>query len=117
MVTPKYVPKRGDLCWVSFDPQSGQEQKGRRPALVLSNQLFNRRVGMAIVCPITNTDRRFPFHLRVPAESGVTGFVMVEQVKSIDYLQRNADYLGKVDEEFLNEVKDILDVCTEGESA
>lgn len=80
--------------------------------MVLSNQIFNRRVGLAIMCPVTNTDRRFPFHLTVPTDTGLTGFVMVEQLKSVDYLQRNAEFLGKVDREFLDEVALILSACT-----
>jgi mRNA interferase MazF len=80
-----YIPAKGDLIAVTFDPQSGHEQKGRRPALVISNDLFNQQTGMAIVCPITNTQRNIPFHIALPDESSVTGFVMVEQVKAIDF--------------------------------
>src|SRR5215510_1842139 len=80
-----YIPAKGDLIVVTFDPQSGHEQKGRRPALVISNDPFNQRTGLAIVCPITNTKRNIPFHVALPPESTVTGFVMVEQVKAIDF--------------------------------
>ncbi len=73
-----YVPNKGDFITLSFDPQSGHEQKGRRPALVISNLLFNQATGLAIVCPVTNTNRNIPFHLPVPASSTLTGFVMVE---------------------------------------
>jgi len=58
-----YIPGKGDFIAVTFDPQSGREQKGRRPALVVSNDLFNKHTGLVIVCPITNTDRKFPFHI------------------------------------------------------
>ncbi|MGD8845662.1 MAG: type II toxin-antitoxin system PemK/MazF family toxin, partial [Desulfobacteraceae bacterium] len=58
-----YTPRQGDLIAITFDPQSGYEQKGRRPAFVVSKDLFNRKTGMAIVCPVTNTDRSFPFHI------------------------------------------------------
>ena len=75
---PSYVPQKGDFITISFDPQSGHEQKGRRPALVVSNDLFNKATGLAIVCPITNTNRNIPFHLAVPAGSSLTGFVMTE---------------------------------------
>lgn len=61
----KYVPRKGDLITLSFDPQSGHEQKGRRPALVISNYLFTANTGLAIVCPLTNTDRKVPFHLPI----------------------------------------------------
>ncbi len=81
----RYVPQKGDLVVVSFDPQSGYEQGGRRPALVVSNTLFNQRTGLAFVCPVTNTDRGFPFHVPTGGETAVTGFIMAEQLKSIDF--------------------------------
>ncbi len=96
---------------VTFDPQSGHEQRGRRPALVVSNTLFNRHTGLAIVCPLTNTDRRFPFHVAVEDDPGITGFVMVEQVKSIDFTARKAKRIGKASQELLEEVLSILDAC------
>ena len=80
----RFVPKKVDLILLSFDPQAGHEQSGRRPALVISNDGFNQRVGLAIVCALTNTDRQIPFQLPIPAETGLTGFVMVEQVQSMD---------------------------------
>jgi mRNA interferase MazF len=90
-----YVPQKGDFVTLTFDPQSGHEQKGHRPTLVVSNTLFNSRTGLAIVCPLTNTDRHFPFHVAVIANPAVTGFVMVEQVKSIDFRARKAKGLRK----------------------
>ena len=108
---PRYVPKKGDFITLSFDPQAGHEQKGRRPALVVSNDLFNRHTGLAIVCPITNTDRAFPFHLAVPPESTLTGFVMVEQVKSIDYVTRGARFVKPAPSEFVENVLDLIDAC------
>ncbi|CAN5295327.1 hypothetical protein BH20ACI1_BH20ACI1_05010 [soil metagenome] len=83
----KYIPEKGDFITISFDPQSGHEQKGRRPALVISNYLFNKTTGLAIACPVTNTDRKIPFHLAVPSTSSLSGFIMVEQVKSVDSTQ------------------------------
>ena len=108
---PPFVPKKGDFIAVSFDPQSGHEQKGRRPALVISKDLFNKHTGLAIVCPLTNTDRDFPFHVRIPPEAKVTGFVMVEQVKSLDFRSRKAKRIGKSPDSLLNEVLAILDAC------
>lgn len=107
----EYVPAKGDLVAVTFDPQSGHEQKGRRPALVISNDLFNQRTGLAIVCPITNRLRDFPFHVTLPQESGVTGFVMVEQVKSIDYRARHVRFIEKAPESVLMEALSLLDAC------
>lgn len=106
-----YVPQRGDLVAVTFEPQSGHEQSGRRPALVVSNTLFNRHTGLAIVCPLTNTDRNFPFHVAVVNDPNVTGFVMVEQVKSIDFRVRKAKRIGRASDNVLEEVLSILDAC------
>jgi len=106
-----YVPKQGDFVAVTFDPQSGHEQKGRRPALVVSKDAFNRGTGLAIVCPVTNTRRDFPFHVAVPAASRLTGFIMVEQVKSLDFRARAARRIERAPDELLAEVLSILDAC------
>jgi mRNA interferase MazF len=106
-----YVPEKGDFIAVTFDPPSGHEQRGRRPALVVSNNLFNRHTGLAIVCPLTNTDRIFPFHVAVVDDPRVTGFVMVEQVKSIDFRARQAKRMGRASDTVLEEVLSILDAC------
>lgn len=106
-----YVPRKGDFVSLSFDPQSGHEQKGRRPALVISNDLFNKHTGLAIVCPITNTDRAIPFHLPVGPSIKLTGFVMVEQVKSVDYVTRRVKFIEKAGVDLLNDVIAVLDVC------
>ncbi len=106
-----YVPRKGDLITLTFDPQSGHEQRGRRPALVVSNDLFNKHTGLCIACPITNTRHEYPFHVEIPPGEGVTGVVMVEQVKSIDFRSRKARRLGKASAETLDEVLSILDAC------
>jgi mRNA interferase MazF len=106
-----YIPKQGDIIAITFDPQSDHEQKGRRPAYVVSKDLFNRSTGLAIVCPITNTDRAFPFHVPIPKESGVTGFIMVEQVKSVDFQTRRAKRIEHGNDELLSDVLSIMDAC------
>ena len=106
-----YVPQKGDFVAVTFDPQSGHEQRGRRPALVVSNTLFNKHTGLAIVCPLTNTDRSFPFHVAVVNDPNVTGFVMVEQVRSIDFRARKVKRIGRSSDSVLEEVLSILDAC------
>jgi mRNA interferase MazF len=108
---PRYIPRKGDFIYLSFDPQAGHEQKGRRPALVVSNDLFNKGTGLAIVCPITNTDKKIPFHLPIPDTSSLTGFVMVEQVKSYDYTARKAAFIEKSSKQLLEDTLAILDVC------
>jgi mRNA interferase MazF len=99
----KYIPQKGDLVILSFDPSSGHEQKGRRPALIISNEIFNKALSLAIACPITNTDRSFPFHVKLEAEN-LKGFIMTEQIKSIDFNARNVKFVEKVDEDTLNQV-------------
>ena len=106
-----YVPAQGDLIALTFDPQSGHEQKGRRPALVISKDLFNRKTGLAMACPVTNTRRDIPFHVALPAEVSVTGYVMVEQTKSIDYRARRAKFIEKLPRAVVEEVLGILDAC------
>ena len=108
---PDYIPQKGDFVMVTLDPQAGHEQKGRRPALVISNTLFNKHTGLASVCPITNTDRDFPFHVKVTDQSLITGYIMVEQVKSIDFVSRKVRFVKKAPSDVLNEVLGILDAC------
>jgi len=98
-----YIPKKGDLVILTFDPQAGHEQKGRRPALIISNEAFNKALGLAIACPITNTNRDFPFHVKVKSEK-LTGFIMTEQIKSIDYNARKVKFVEKINENTLNQV-------------
>lgn len=105
----RYIPERGDFVIVSFNPQSGHEQKGRRPALVISKTPFNRRTGFVFVCPITNTKRTTPFHVPVGSTSTLTGFVMVEQVKSLDYRSRHVAFVEKAPQQTLEDTLSILD--------
>lgn len=105
------VPEKGDFIAVTFEPHSGHEQRGRRPALVVSNTLFNERTGLAIVCSLTRTARGFPFHVPVTDTAEVDGFVMAEQVKSIDFRARKAEVLGRATDAVLDEVLAILDAC------
>ncbi len=107
----RYIPKQGDLVVISFDPQSGHEQKGRRPALVVSKTLFNRHTGLAMMCPITNTLRNSPFHVAVSGEAKLTGYIMVEQIKSVDFASRRVKLVGKAPQAMLDEVLSILDAC------
>lgn len=106
-----YIPAKGVFITLTFDPQSGHEQRGRRPALVLSNRAFNQATGLAIVCPLTNTDRGMPFHLPVPNSSSLTGFVMVEQVKSVDYNARQARFVEDAPLSLVEDAIAIVDVC------
>lgn len=106
-----YIPQKGDFIILTFDPQSGHEQKGRRPAIVVSNYLFNKHTGFAIVCPLTNTFRNIPFHVEIPTHSSLSGHIMVEQIKSVDYISRQAQFVEKAEMDVINEVLAILDAC------
>jgi mRNA interferase MazF len=103
-----YIPSQGDIVTLNFDPQSGHEQKGRRPAIIISNQVFNKHLGLAFACPITNTKRDFPFHIKVSSEN-ITGYIIAEQMKSIDYNARNVKFIEKADEETLNKIIGIIE--------
>ena len=107
----QYIPEKGDFVAVTFDPQSGLEQKGRHPALVVSNRAFNKATGLAIVCPITNTNRSIPFHVAIPKDFLLTGYIMVEQVKSIDFKSRKIKLIEKATQNIMVEVLSILDAC------
>lgn len=91
-----YVPGRGHAIWLSFDPQRGHEQSGRRPALVVSPASYNEKVGLALVCPITSRVKGYPFEVAMPEESGVEGVVLSDQVKSLDWEKRKAEFIGQV---------------------
>jgi mRNA interferase MazF len=99
-----YVPTRGDAVWINFNPQAGHEQAGRRPAIVLSPQSYNGKVGLCLLCPITNKAKGYPFEVSIPANSGVTGVVLSDQAKSLDWRVRNAEFITNLPEAVTNEV-------------
>jgi mRNA interferase MazF len=88
-----YIPERGDAVWIVFNPQAGHEQAGRRPAIVLSPATYNGKVGLAIFCPITNQIKGYPFEVVLPAGIAVTGAILSDQVKSLDWRARNATFI------------------------
>ena len=98
-----YVPARGDLVWLAFDPQAGHEQSGRRPALVVSPAAYNHKVGLAIVCPITSRANDYPFEVALPAGGEISGVILADQVKSLDWRARRAGPAGRVGAEVLQE--------------
>ncbi|MDY6892693.1 MAG: endoribonuclease MazF [Chloroflexota bacterium] len=94
MVSPEsFVPDRGDVVWITFNPQAGHEQTGRRPAVVLSPAAYNNKVGLAILCPITSQIKGYPFEVIAPAGLGISGAILADQVKSVDWRARNADLI------------------------
>ena len=91
-----YLPSRGDLVWLTFDPPSGHEQHGRRPALVLSPAAYNRRVGLALVCPVTSRTKGYPFEVTLPPDIPVTGVVLADHVRSVDWRLRRAEKICSI---------------------
>ncbi|MBU1694604.1 MAG: endoribonuclease MazF [Verrucomicrobia bacterium] len=99
-----YAPERGDIVWLQFSPQSGHEQAGHRPALVISPREYNRRVGLALFCPITSRSKGYPFEVALKAGT-VQGVVLADQVKSLDWQARKARLAGRVSHEAMEEVR------------
>jgi mRNA interferase MazF len=100
----RYVPERGDAVWLSFDPQAGHEQAGRCPAVVLSPRAYNEKVGLAIFCPITSQVKGYPFEVVLPHGLAVQGAVLSDQVKSLDWRQRNADRICVIPKVAIDEI-------------
>jgi mRNA interferase MazF len=98
-----YVPRRGDVVWLDFDPQAGHEQAGRRPALVLSPVEYNRKVGLAIFCPITTRVKGYPFEVTIPEGLSVSGVVLADQVRNFDWRARNAKLVIQLPVSVVNE--------------
>ena len=103
MVRRTYVPDRGDAVWLQFDPQAGHEQAGRRPALVLSPAAYNGKVGLAVLCPITSQSKGYPFEVVISTRK-LTGVVLSDQVKSLDWRVRQAEMIERVPDAVVREV-------------
>lgn len=100
----EYVPERGDVVWITLNPQAGHEQAGRRPALVVSPGTYNGKVGLALLCPITRQAKGYPFEVAIPASCSVTGVVLADQIKSLDWRARQADRADVLPPEVMVEV-------------
>lgn len=103
MVKQAYVPQRGDLVWLEFAPQTGREQAGRRPGIVLSPDFYNRPSGLALVCPITSQIKGYPFEV-VVRQGKINGVVLADQVKSVDWKQRRATLISRGSDELIKAV-------------
>jgi mRNA interferase MazF len=103
-----YIPKQGDIVWIDFTPQLGREQAGRRPAIVVSPLKYNRRVGLALLCPITTKAKDYPFEVVIPQGLGVSGVVLADHIKSFDWRERNAEFICKAPPEITTEVITVL---------
>ena len=100
--------KQGDIIWLNFDPQTGHEQRGRRPAVVVSNENFNRFTKMAMVCPITHTDKSHPFHVRLNNQTQTNGVILCDQLRTLDIYARQFELIEKLPNDILFEVLDIV---------
>lgn len=100
-----YVPDRGHIVWLDFNPQTGREQAGRRPALVLSPEAYNRKVGLALLCPITSRVKGYPFEVALPDGLEVSGVVLADQIKSLDWHHRNVSFVEAAPDAMVEEVR------------
>ena len=100
---PAYVPARGDVVWLQFNSQAGHEQAGHRPAVVISPSSYNRRVGLALCCPITSQVKGYPFEVLLPQGLGVEGAILSDQIKSLDWRVRKARRIGNLPPDVLQE--------------
>jgi mRNA interferase MazF len=99
-----YVPQCGDVVWITLNPQAGHEQAGRRPAVVLSPQSYNGKTGLALLCPITNQIKGYPFEVLIPAALPIAGAVLSDQVKSLDWRAGNAELICTLPTDTISEV-------------
>jgi mRNA interferase MazF len=104
VVNEEFIPERGDITWITLNPQAGHEKAGRRPALVLSPASYNNKVGLAILCPITSQIKGYPFEVIVPEGLPIKGVILSDQVKSLDWRARGAEFACKIPGTTLGEV-------------
>lgn len=102
-MTKSYVPDRGDVVWIDFNPQAGHEQAGRRPAIVLSPAAYNSKVGLLLLCPVTTQIKGYPFEADIPQGLKVTGTILSDQVKSLDWKARRAEFICRLPDSAVNE--------------
>ncbi|RTZ60550.1 MAG: endoribonuclease MazF [Gammaproteobacteria bacterium] len=108
MKSGRYIPDRGDLVWLSFSPQSGHEQAGRRPAICLSPKEYSAKTSLGIFCPITSKVKGYPFEVLLPEELPIRGVILADQIRSLDWKARNAEFISKSPKEVLEEVLNLL---------
>lgn len=99
-----YVPRRGDIVWLTFNPQAGHEQAGRRPAVVLSPLSYNAKVGLALLCPITSAVKGYPFEVNLPHGLPISGVILADQVKSLDWQARAVEFICALPDAITREV-------------
>ena len=107
-MSKRYVPSRGDLIWLTFNPQAGHEQAGRRPAVVVSPKLYNERTGLALFCPVTIKAKGYPFEVQLPKNCTIQGVILSDQVKSLYWIARRAELVCETSPETMQELIDKL---------
>lgn len=109
-----YIPDCGDIVWLTFNPQSGHEQTGRRPALVISPSVYNSKTGLAIFCPVTSQKKDYPFEVIIPDLPEIAGVILSDQIKNFDWKTRKAEFICKIPkqtvEETLNKIRALLGI-------
>ena len=105
MVKKKYIPERGDIVWLNFSPQSGHEQKGKRPAVVISPKEYNEKTGLGLFCPITSKIKNYPFEVKI-ANKKISGVVLSDQIKSLDWETRKIQFIIKANKDEVGEIMD-----------
>jgi len=108
VVARTYVPDSGDVVWLTFDPQAGHEQRGRRPALILSPRTYNAKARLAIACPITSHVKGYPFEVPLPPGGKIVGAVLADHVKNVDWQVRRAVFEAKAPADIMTEVRERL---------
>ena len=108
MVSAPYVPDRGDIVWLNFSPQAGHEQAGRRPALVLSPRSYNDRTDLALLCPVTTTAKGYPFEVPLPPGGDITGVVLSDHIKSLDWRAREAGLATRTSPQVVEQVLEMV---------
>ena len=111
-----FVPQRGDVVWIALNPQAGHEQAGRRPSVVVSPRSYNGKVGLGLFCPITSRAKGYPFEVPLPAGLPVTGVVLADQVRSLDWRVRRAELVAHLPDDVIDEVIGKLSALLESES-
>jgi mRNA interferase MazF len=109
----KYIPERGDIVWLNFNPQSGHEQKGKRPAVVVSPKEYNEKTGLGLFCPITSKIKGYPFEVEIKNPK-ITGVVLSDQIKSLDWRTREIEFILKATSDKVNEIIDKVGVLLFG---
>ena len=104
------TPEKGDVVWISLSPQAGREQLGRRPAVVLSPAVYNARSGLAVVCPVTSQVKGYPFEVRIPEGFPVHGVILADHIRSVDWHEREAEYVCRLPDILLTALFDFLDI-------